>query len=808
MKKSILFTLMILVIAFNAYSQKTNVIWSEDFEGDWTVNWFAESGTWSAGIPTNPNGPDSAFRGTSCASNGLNNNYPGGTTSRFIRIQSFMVPDANQNPEIRFWQWYNFGSDIWGPDYGNFQIKEVGSSTWNTISPNYTGTCGDVWTYPVISLKAYAGKNVQIAFLYGSGGGGPGWFIDDVSLISGPNNFTFPEGFENGMGEWFAETGVWEIGEPASGPNSAHSGHNCAATILAGNYPGGASSRLVSPAFLVPAMNLNPRIRFWQWYNLGSNIWGPDVATVQIKEVDSSLWTTISPNYTGTCGDVWTYPSISLANFSGKNVQIAFSLQSGGGGIGWYVDDISLITGPFAFSSLETFESGMGDWYAETGLWEIGAPTSGPNSAHSGQNCGGTILSGNYPGGSSSRLISPPFHVPDSTQNPSVRFWHWYDLGSNIWGPDVASVQIKAVDSSTWATISPNYTGTGGNIWTYPFISLNSFAGQYVQIAFSLQSGGGGIGWYVDDIKVLIDSVNISGGVTDPGGTPVNTGTVILFNTNTQYGGFDTTDIVTIVNGNFVSRIPASYPSIVLAMPDPSQMSNMLPTYYGDVLYWMDADTVMVSSNTNIGSVHFISPPTALTGSATISGHVLGNLVAKANDPIDNVGVIIKKTTGSTTSGYTRTGSDGSFSFLNVETGDYTILVDYTGIPMYQVGGDNIVSITNPSESVEVTAHVDSGYIWFKSTGISQNDFVNSHIRIFPNPTSGKFNLYISDCNCQIIAVEIADIRGRVVFAGDIKNNDRVNFCGNLDLSGLEVGLYVVRIRNKESSQNVTLIIK
>ena len=43
------------------------------------------------------------------------------------------------------------------------------------------------------------------------------------------------------------------------------------------------------------------------------------------------------------------------------------------------------------------FEFGIGDWSADNGLWEVGIPTVGPDSnAHSGQNCVGTLLGGNY----------------------------------------------------------------------------------------------------------------------------------------------------------------------------------------------------------------------------------------------------------------------------------------------------------------------------------------------------------------------------------------------------------------------------
>ncbi len=67
-----------------------------------------DAGTWEVGVPTS--GPDSAFNGQNCAATVLNGNYPAYADTRLIRHTSFVVPSANQNPRLRFWQWYSFSS--------------------------------------------------------------------------------------------------------------------------------------------------------------------------------------------------------------------------------------------------------------------------------------------------------------------------------------------------------------------------------------------------------------------------------------------------------------------------------------------------------------------------------------------------------------------------------------------------------------------------------------------------------------------------------------------------------------------------
>src|SRR5205807_8155512 len=66
------------------------------------------------------------------------------------------------------------------------------------------------------------------------------------SLVTGTPVFNNPEGFEGGLGDWSTERGTWQVGVPTSGPRAAYTGTNCAATVLAGNYPDYVDSRVRS----------------------------------------------------------------------------------------------------------------------------------------------------------------------------------------------------------------------------------------------------------------------------------------------------------------------------------------------------------------------------------------------------------------------------------------------------------------------------------------------------------------------------------------------------------------------------------
>ena len=332
-----------------------------------------------------------------------------------------------------------------------------------------------------------------------------GWYIDDVSLVTGPYVLSIPEDFETGFDDWSADEGSWEVGVPSSGPASAHGGQNCAGTNLEGNYQEPSEGRLVSPPFVVPAASENPRFRFYSWFSFSSG----DYGEVQIK-VGTADWTTISTTYNNLGSNAWSYGSIDLSQYAGSTVQIGFyfySVQVGSSSnvsTGWYIDDISLVTGPYVLSNPEDFESGFDDWFADEGSWEVGTPTSGPPGSYGGQNCAGTNLEGNYQEPAEGRLVSPLFIVPSASQNPAIRFWHWYSFASGDYGV----LQVSTDGGASWAPISSQFLNTSSGTWTLFYAPLSDYENMKVQIAFyfySVQVGSlsnVSSGWYIDDIII------------------------------------------------------------------------------------------------------------------------------------------------------------------------------------------------------------------------------------------------------------------------------------------------------------------
>jgi hypothetical protein len=476
----------------------------ENFEeglGDWSV----ENGLWQWGIPAAENGPESSYSGTRCVGTILAGNYPARSEARLISPE-FLVPPAVERPRLRYFHWYDTASQS---DYGQLQIRASGGE-WQDLAERPRGRSGGgEWIQRLVDLRPYGGQSVQIAFLFVSGLGTSeaGWFIDQVSIETGPMRFDSPENFEEGFGDWSVESGVWQWGVPMAenGPDNAHSGTRCFGTVLRADYPPHAQARLVSPEFVVPQADENPRFRYYHWHNTGS--W-THYGQLQIK-TGQGEWEDVQDEQFHSAGGRWIQRILDLRPYAGEEAQVGFLFVNpsvGSGGAGWFVDSVSLETGPMALPNPDGFENGFGDWSSEGGMWQVGTPAdeNGPEP-YSGGAVAGTILDGSYSHLSEGRLVSPEFIVPALAANPRLSFYHWHDTAFTSHN---GRVQIKTSEDG-WTDISPVFSRDGRE-WQHQEIDLGPFAGQVARIAFRFVSntGAGGPGWFIDDFAILSDTLD------------------------------------------------------------------------------------------------------------------------------------------------------------------------------------------------------------------------------------------------------------------------------------------------------------
>jgi len=489
-----------VTVLTNAYQLAT----TEDFECG-LGNWAGSRGHWQVGTPTS--GPARAHSGQQCAGVVLDGSYPDNVASSLVSPWT-TVPAEINNPRLRFWHWFSIdagGACNQPGDYARVYIW-LTNGTSEIISPDYYWNSD--WTRASLDLDKYAGQPVRFQFYFFSNcaGRAPGWFIDDVSVVTNAYQLAECEDFESGLGDWSASRGNWQVGTPTNGPARAHSGQQCAGVVLKGSHPDNVASSLLSPWTTVPEAINNPRLRFWHWFSIdagGACNQSGDYARLYVWLTNGTS-EIISPDYYWNSD--WTRASLDLGKYAGQPVrfQFYFFANCAGRAPGWFIDDVCVVTNAYQLATPEGFEAGLGDWAPDRGNWQVGTPIDGPRRAHSGNDCAGVVLKGNYFDNTSSSLVSPWFTVPDSSQSPQLRFWHWFSInpgGACNQPGDFGMVYVRFTNGTSEA-ISPAYSGNSD--WINATINLSKYAGQPVRLLFYFYSNCAGTapGWFIDDLCI------------------------------------------------------------------------------------------------------------------------------------------------------------------------------------------------------------------------------------------------------------------------------------------------------------------
>ncbi|GGJ99722.1 bacillopeptidase F [Lentibacillus kapialis] len=148
----------------------------------------------------------------------------------------------------------------------------------------------------------------------------------------------------------------------------------------------------------------------------------------------------------------------------------------------------------------EDFENTPAGWtiFGENSNWELGAPTSGPGKAVSGENVYATGLDGDYNSDMNATLVMPPIDMPEG--EAYLQFEQWYNLEKYDSGRayDFGHVFVST-DQEEWTQLMQVEGKTDG--WESAEVDLSEYSGQRIYIGFNVTTDGSVTrdGWYIDD---------------------------------------------------------------------------------------------------------------------------------------------------------------------------------------------------------------------------------------------------------------------------------------------------------------------
>ncbi|MBC8320122.1 MAG: T9SS type A sorting domain-containing protein [Bacteroidetes bacterium] len=229
----------------------------------------------------------------------------------------------------------------------------------------------------------------------------------------------------------------------------------------------------------------------------------------------------------------------------------------------------------------------------------------------------------------------------------------------------------------------------------------------------------------------------------------------------------------------------------------------LLPTYYGDKLFWDKALTIHLTNTCWEYNINLAYSDGVLTGSGSISGNV--EYVNQPRSPLDYsaVGVnmyLFDDSENVLTCHYTDV--NGDFFFNLIELNTYWLYPEVTGVLAEEIS----VELTPETPSINnIEISIQSNSISYVIPGEEMNPGEIVGLP-YPNPVSGTLNIPLQTNSGDRISVEIFDIYGHKVFSGQV--DPMINY-NNYPISTtcLINGTYILRAKINERAYDRVFVI-
>ena len=111
-----------------------------------------------------------------------------------------------------------------------------------------------------------------------------------------------------------------------------------------------------------------------------------------------------------------------------------------------------------------------------------------------------------------------------------------------------------------------------------------------------------------------------------------------------------------------------------------------------------------------------------------------------------------------------------------------------------------IISTWAPPQTVDFLLNMS-----FRGTGVDDSELM-SNLSVFPNPTTGEFNVSISNAEASDLTLELVNISGQVVYRNEVKGV--YDYTEKIDATEFAKGVYYLKVNNGEGVKIEKVVIQ
>ncbi len=286
---------------------------------------------------------------------------------------------------------------------------------------------------------------------------------------------------------------------------------------------------------------------------------------------------------------------------------------------------------------------------------------------------------------------------------------------------------------------------------------------------------------------------------------PIDIGRAYLYKIDSlnNYNSVDTVTFDTlgyyyffhIPKGDYVVKVEPTYES--------EYYGELMPTYFGDELFWEEAETIQLTHTNWECNIRLMDSDGIFHGDGSLSGKVEYINLPRSTQEFSAEGVVIHLYDDSNnvlTCNYSDTNGDFSFEDIGLET--YWLYPEITGIVTEKIRMELTSEMPNIS-NIELL--IDAYGIDYIIPGgeIELKEIVGLP---YPNPVSETLNLQIYATSGSLISLEIFDMYCNKVFS------DNINLMADqsslqISTSNLKAGTYIIRTTISRKTYNRIFIV-